>query len=97
VIGADNLSIIRTWVNAAYSVHDDMKSHTGGIMLFGHGTIICKSTKQKLNKKSTTEAVLVGATDYLPNTIWARMFLEVQGYEITENVFYQDSQSKLEK
>jgi len=99
VMGADSLSIIKTWADAAYGVHDDMRSHTGGTMSLGRGTIMSKSTKQKLNTKSSTEAELVGATDYLPNTIWARMFLEAQGYEIKENVFFQDNQSamKLEK
>jgi KUP system potassium uptake protein len=60
---------------------------------------MCKSTKQKLNTKSSTEAKVVGSSDYLPNTIWARMFLAEQGYELTENIFYQDNQSaiRLEK
>jgi hypothetical protein len=58
-----------------------------------------KSSKQKLNTKSSTEAELVGASDYLPSTIWAKMFLEAQGYEISESKFFQDNQSamKLEK
>jgi len=60
---------------------------------------MCKSTKQKLNTKSSTEAKVVGSSDYLPNTIWARMFLAEQGYELTETIFYQDKQSaiRLEK
>jgi hypothetical protein len=60
---------------------------------------MCKSTKQKLNTKRSTEAEAVGSSDYLPNTIWARMFLAEQGYELTENIFYQDNQSaiRLEK
>jgi hypothetical protein len=40
---------------------------------------MCKSTKQKLNTKSSTEAEVVGSSDYLPNTIRARMFLAKQG------------------
>lgn len=55
--------------------------------------------KQKLNTKSSTEAEVVGVSDFLPNLIWARMFLEHQGYEIDENLLYQDNQSaiKIEK
>ena len=89
-----------TWVDAAYGVHQDMKSHTGGTMLFGQGVVLCKSSKQKLNTKSSTEAELVGASDYLPNTIlWVKMFLSAQGYDVKENEFFQDNQSamKLEK
>ncbi len=54
-----------------------------------------KSSKQKLNTKSSTEAELVGASDYLPYPIWAKKFLEAQGYELAENIFYQDNQSTM--
>jgi len=55
--------------------------------------------KQKLNTKSSTEAELVGATNFLPNMIWVWMILEGQGYDISENYFAQDNQStmRLEK
>lgn len=55
--------------------------------------------KQKLNMKSSTEASLFGASNSLPNTMWMKMFLEAQGYHITENYFEQDNKSaiKLEK
>jgi hypothetical protein len=99
ILGADELSVLRTWVDASYTVHEDMKSHTGGTISFGTGTVMCKSTKQKLNTKSSTEAEVVGTSDYIPNTIWLRMFLEAQGYSVTSNILYQDNQSamRLEK
>ena len=98
-IGADSLDKLVTWVDAAYGVHQDMKSHTGGAMSFGRGAVLCKSSKQKLNTKSSTEAELIGASDYLPNTIWVKMFLVAQGYAVNGNEFFQDNQSamKLEK
>jgi hypothetical protein len=77
-IGADDLGKIRTWVDASYTVHPDMKSHTGGVMSMGTGGLVCKSSKQKLNTKSLTEAKLVGATDYLPNTIWSKFFWKLK-------------------
>jgi hypothetical protein len=95
ILGADCLTIMKTWVDASYGVHADMKSHTGGAMSLGRGTIMCKSTKQKLNTKSSTEAELVGASDFLPNTIWAKMFLGSQGYEVQENLLLQDNQSAM--
>jgi hypothetical protein len=95
IIGADCLTVLKTWVDASYGVHPDMKSHTGGVMSLGRGVIMSKSSKQKLNTKSSTEAELVGASDYLPSTIWAKMFLEEQGYEIHENTFYKDNQSAM--
>jgi hypothetical protein len=72
-----------------------MRSHTGGVMSLGVGGIIAKSTKQKLNTKSSTEAELVGASDYLPNTIWVKMFLEAQGHTIEENYLEQDNESAI--
>ena len=48
-----------------------------------------------MNTKSSTEAELVGASDYLPNTIWVKMFLEAQGYKINENYFEQDNESAI--
>jgi hypothetical protein len=99
VIGANHLGRMRTWVDAAYTVHPDMSSHTGGIISFGRGGIACKSSKQKLNTKSSGEAEFVGASNYLPNTIWVKMFMELQGYAIEENIFEQDNKSaiKLER
>jgi hypothetical protein len=94
-LGADCLTVLKTWVDAAYGVHQDMKSHTGGVISLGRGAIMCKSAKQKLNTKSSTEAELVGASDYLPNTIWAKMFLGAQGYIVKENIFAQDNQSAM--
>ncbi len=69
VLGADDMGIMKTWVDASYAVHGDMKSHTGGVVSFGTGATMSKSSKQKLNTKSSTEAELVGASDYLPNPI----------------------------
>ncbi len=94
-LGADDITVMQTWVDASYAVHNDMKSHTGGIVSFGRGSIMSKSSKQKLNTKSSTEAELVGASDYLPYPIWAKNFLEGQGYTLRENVFYQDNQSTI--
>jgi hypothetical protein len=79
VIGADDLTNMKMWVDASYAVHRDMKSHTGGVVSFRTGAALRKSSKQKLNTKSSTEAELVGASDYLPHAIWAKKFMERQG------------------
>ena len=93
-VGADDLSKLYTWVDAAYAVHPNMRSHTGGSISMGTGLIHCKSTRQKLNTKSSTEAELVGVSDYLPYNIWLMHFMKSQGYEIEVNVLYQDNQSQ---
>ncbi len=95
VIGADDLTKMVTYVDASYAVHEDMKSHTGGLVSFGTGAVMSKSSKQKLNTKSSTESELVGGSDYLPHPIWAKKFMEKQGHVLTENKFYQDNQSTI--
>jgi hypothetical protein len=72
-----------------------MKSHTGGVISMGTGGILCQSTKQKLTTKSSTKAELVGASNYIPKTIWSKFFLEAQGYNIKSNVFEQDNGSAI--
>jgi len=44
-IGADSLEKMRTWGDALYAVHPDMKSHTGGCLSFGIGVLLAMSTK----------------------------------------------------
>jgi hypothetical protein len=94
-IGADNLTSMDTWIDASYAVHADMKSHTGGAISLGRGAAMSKSSKQKLNTKSSTEAELVGASDYVPNSIWAARFLSHQGYPLKTNTLHQDNQSAM--
>jgi hypothetical protein len=92
---ANNMSIVKWWVDAAYAVHPDMKSHTGGLMSLGKGAIYGASTKQKLNTKSSTEAKLVGVNDVMCQILWTRYFLEAQGYAVTDSIINQDNQSAM--
>ena len=64
-------------------------------MSFGHSALHTKSSKQKLNTKSSTEAELVGVSDYLPYNIWMSNFLKEQGYGLKSNILYQDNQSAI--
>ena len=96
IIGTDDLHILFTWIDAAYGVHtEDMRSHTGGVMLMGTGAIHQRSTKQKLNVKSSTEAEIVVSSEYVPYNVWMRNFLEAQGYNLEENTLFQGIQSAI--
>jgi hypothetical protein len=94
-LSIDNMSVLKTWVDAAYALHMDMRSHTGGAIMMGMGILYGKSSKQKLNTKSCTEAEVVGASDFLPQTIWTRNFTEAQGYKVDDSNFYQDNMSAM--
>lgn len=86
---------IYAYIDASFAVHHDFKSHTGAVVTFGQGCIFFKSTKQKLNTKSSTEAELVGISDALATIIWLREFLMEQGYDVGPAVLYQDNQSTI--
>ena len=68
-------------------------------MSMGVGCIHHKSSKQKLNTKSSTESEVVGASDYVPWVVWLQSFLKHQGYNLKSSHYYQDNKSamKLEK
>jgi hypothetical protein len=54
---------IEAHIDAAYGVHADFKSHTGMTISLGYGVIDARSTKQKINTKSSTESELVALSD----------------------------------
>jgi KUP system potassium uptake protein len=64
-------------------------------MTLGSGSAISKSTKQKINTRSSTIAELVGVNDAMSMILWTRLFLEAQGIKVTDNVIYQDNQSTM--
>mgnify|MGYP000939170828 CR=1 FL=1 len=95
IIGATSLTEIMTYIDSAYAVHENMRSHTGGLVSFGIGAAHARSTTSKLNVKSATESELVSASEYLPYTLWFRHFMEAQGYKIENNIMYQDNKSAI--
>jgi hypothetical protein len=92
---ADNLSVVKWWVDALYAVHADMRSHTGASMSLGKGAIYGTSMRQKLNSKSSTEAELIGVNDVMSQILWTMYFMAAQGYPLEDNVVYQDNQSAM--
>ena len=95
VIGASSFNDVFTFVDASYGVYDNMRGVTGGCMSMGRGVFHARSSKQKLNTKSSTETELVGVSEYLPFNIWAMQFLHEQGYEVKTNTLFQDNQGAM--
>ena len=62
LMGDTYLTVI-AFIDASFGVHMDFKSHTGIAIVIGKGVIFAKSTKQKLNSKSSTEAELIAVSD----------------------------------
>ncbi len=61
----------------------------------GRGFPIVCSTKQKINTRSSTESELVGVDDMMSSILWTRYFLKAQGYNVRDNVVFQDNQSSI--
>ena len=94
-LSADDLKVIKWYVDASFAVHADYKSHTGAVMTMGKGAVMGMSRKQKLNSKSSTVAELIGADDASTMILWTKLFMEEQGYKIERNILYQDNKSAI--
>jgi hypothetical protein len=95
VLGAQDLSVVKWYVDASFAVHPDYKSHTGAVMTFGHGAVQTICRKQKLNTWSSMEAELVGADDAATMILWTCLFMMAQGYIVCANIVYQDNKSAI--
>ena len=94
-IEAEYLDQNHWFIDGAFAVHDDMKSHTGGYMTFGRGMIDGSSSGQKINTTSSTEAEVVGVHDNMPAILWTRYFMEAQGFPLKPSVIHQDNMSAM--
>ena len=83
-------------MDAAYSVHDDCKGHTGCLLTLGKGSLHTVSCKQKINSKISTEAELIAVDECIPHILRIRHFLLEQGYNAANTVtILQDNQSAI--
>ena len=64
-------------------------------MSSGKDSVYSMSWKQCINTKSSTEAEIIGVDDGMPLVIWTCNFMTAQGYQIHDNVIYQDNQSAI--
>jgi hypothetical protein len=72
-----------------------MKSHTGVIMTFGNNIIICDSTKQKVNAKSSTESEMVAAYNTSLKMLCTKHFMEAQGHNVNANIVDQNNKNAM--
>jgi len=94
-LSAEDLKVMKWWIDASFAVHPDFKSHTGSVMSMGSGAAQVMSRKQKLVSRSSTEAELIAVDDVITMVLWTKLFLECQGYPIEKNILYQDNKSAI--
>lgn len=98
----DNFQV-HCYVDASHANHKDFKSHSGCVITMGTGAVHCKSSKQSLVTKSSTEAELVAISDCVSIGLWARNFLQEQNgkignlirNDIPPMILYQDNLSTI--
>jgi len=92
---ASDKVLINSYIDASFACHKDGKSHTGEMITLGGGAVFCRSSKQKLVTKSSTEAELVGLSDGLSHVLWTKNFLQSQGYANGPAIIHQDNKSTI--
>ena len=85
---------LHVYCDASFAVHPDAKSVGGIYASLGTGPIWCKCGKQKLVSRSSTEAELIALSDGVSLALWAKSFLEEQGYKVRGEL-YEDNQSTM--
>ena len=92
-IGSEGICV-RVFIDAAYGIHADGKSHTGSVVVIGEvGPVHCRSGKQSIVSKSSTEAELIALSDSANQGIFMRNFLLGQGHKVGPVIIYQDNMS----
>jgi len=82
---------IRAYVDAAFALHSDSKSHTGVMVYVGETLLYVSSKKQKCMSKSPTEAELIGLTNNLGFIELFQEFVEfLTGKKANVPIIYQD-------
>jgi hypothetical protein len=62
----EDLKKVDWYVDSSYAVHDNMRGQNGTIMITGGCGVLCRSNKQKVNTRSSTESELIAIDDTLP-------------------------------
>ncbi len=83
------------YVDAGYGVHDTGESRSGLVVTLNGTPILCKSMRQRIVTKSSTEAELVALSDGLTDIIWCREFIQSAGFEIPATKIGEDNTAVL--
>ena len=85
---------VRAFIDAAYGVHEDGKSHTGCAIVIGEaGATFVLSGKQSIVTKSSTEAEMVATSDSCSQAFHVRNFIVTQGHDDKPAEILQDNLS----
>lgn len=87
----DNL----TWhIDGSYATHTDIKGQSGAVLVMCGCVVLSRSSKQKVNARSSTETELITIDDTLPMVQWKKCFMNEQGYDI-DTLIKKDNMSTM--
>jgi histone deacetylase 1/2 len=90
ILRAESPLKLHAYIDASYGVHQDGKGYSALALTLGQGSILAKSSKQKLVTKSSTEAELVAESDFASEAIYSTEFLLAHGEDISPAIIHQD-------
>ena len=64
-------------------------------MALGTGAVISRSMKERINRKSSSDNETIAANDFMGLVLNTLYFMETQGYNVTQNIMFQDNQSNM--
>ena len=72
-----------------------MRWHMGATIYDGRGSVTIIEKKHKINVNISNEEQLIGAKNDMPEILWYRYFIEVQGFTIDKSMIFQDNLSDM--
>jgi len=63
------------YIDGSYVTHKDMKGQNGVVLVTGDCAVLFRSSKQKINTRSSTESELLVVDDALPTIQWTKNFM----------------------
>jgi hypothetical protein len=94
-LDASHFATPKIFIDASYATNNDFKSQSGLIMYFGRGSFICRSHKQKINVKSSTEAEIVALSDMASIALGVIQFLMEFNISFDSVTLLQDNKSTI--
>ena len=97
-LASTNGVTLHATVDASYACHEDFKSHSGCTVHVGNlsGSLLTKSTKQKITADSSTAAEFIATHVVAKEILWARRFLASIGFPQKDpTVLYEDNKSTI--
>ena len=60
-------------------------------MLLGKGAAASKSSRHRINSRSSTKSVIIGVDNHMHGVLWKFCFLGGQGFMVNNYIVYQDN------